>query len=206
MFVQIIQGRIEDPVEVREAFDTWHRDLAPGADGWRGTTAGVTSDGELVALVRFDSAEQAMHNSHRPEQHQWWMETAKLFTGEITFHNCTEVDASLGGGGSDEAGFVQVIQGHSTDPYRLWELNARSDEPMRQYRPDILGSIAMLHDDGEGGVTEAVYFTTETEARAGEQRPMPPELAELWQQEESLFTDLRYYDLSEPWLYSPTQG
>lgn len=202
MFVQIIQGHVTDPVEVHEQFDSWRRDLAPGADGWLGTTAGVTPDGTLLALVRFESAEAAMRNSHRPEQHQWWMETSKLFAGDITFHNSTRADPYLGGG-SDDAGFVQVMQGYSRDPERFYEINREVEPLLREYRPDVLGGVTMLHDDGEGDITDAVYFTTEAEAREAERRPWPDEFRDLWREIESIYTDVRYYDLSDPWLYSP---
>ncbi len=68
MFVQVIQGQVSDSEQVRAAFDRWVRDLAPGAAGWLGSTAGVTEDGRFVALVRFASEEEARRNSDRPEQ------------------------------------------------------------------------------------------------------------------------------------------
>jgi antibiotic biosynthesis monooxygenase (ABM) superfamily enzyme len=85
MFVQVIRGQVSDPGEVHAALDRWSGQLAAGAPGWLGSTAGVTEDGRFVALARFDSAEAARRNSDRPEQGQWWMETSKLFTGEVTF-------------------------------------------------------------------------------------------------------------------------
>ena len=89
-FVQTIRGRVTDSGrdEVREMLDRWVTDLAPGAEGWLGTTAGVAADGTFFAAARFATAEQARANSDRSEQHQWWMETAKLFVGEVTFADC----------------------------------------------------------------------------------------------------------------------
>ncbi|MGH8826627.1 MAG: hypothetical protein ACRDVZ_03295, partial [Jiangellaceae bacterium] len=84
MFVQVIQGRVSDEGQVRTAFDRWVDDLAPGATGWLGSTAGVTEDGRFVALVRFESEEAARRNSDRPEQGAWWAETSQLFIGEAT--------------------------------------------------------------------------------------------------------------------------
>ena len=60
--------------------------------GWLGSTAGVTEDGQLVALARFESEEAAQQNSDRPEQSAWWEEMATLFTDEPVFHNSTSVD------------------------------------------------------------------------------------------------------------------
>ena len=51
----------------------------------------MTDDGTFVALARFESEEAARRNSERSEQDQWWRETAKLYTGDVTFHDCPEV-------------------------------------------------------------------------------------------------------------------
>ena len=67
-FVQVIQGQVSDAAKVRAHLDKWNKELAPGADGWLGSTAGVTEDGRVVALVRFESEEAARRNSDRPEQ------------------------------------------------------------------------------------------------------------------------------------------
>jgi hypothetical protein len=202
MFIQVIQGHITDPMEIQEALDTWYRDLAPGAEGWLGTTAGVTDDNELIMLVRFTSPEAAQNNSNRPEQHQWWMQTAKLFTGTATFYDCRRCEPFLAGG-SDEAGFVQVIQGHSDDLPRLLEINRQSEEQIRSWRPEIIGGVLAQHDDGTGDFTEAVYFTTEAAAREGERKKPPQELADLMKDEQQLWGEPRFYDLTNPWFYSP---
>ncbi len=110
MFVQVIQGQVSDAGEVRAALDRWNQELAPGASGWLGSTAGVTEDGRFVALVRFESEEAARRNSDRPEQDQWWAETSKLFTGEATFRDSLDTFVDVVGD-PDGAGFVQVIQG-----------------------------------------------------------------------------------------------
>src|SRR6516164_5596409 len=97
MFVQVIQGRVSSPGQVRDALDRWEEQLAIGAEGWLGSTAGVTEAGEFVALARFESADAALRNSDRPEQHQWWMDTAKLFAGEITFRDSSDVTVDVNG-------------------------------------------------------------------------------------------------------------
>src|SRR5712691_314837 len=91
MFVQVIHGRVISPEQVRAALDRWSGQLAAGAEGWLGSTAGVTGDGRFVALARFESADAARRNSDRPEQGQWWAETSKLFTGEVTFRDSSDV-------------------------------------------------------------------------------------------------------------------
>ena len=50
-----------------------------------GGTAGVTEDGRFIAVVRFESEEDARRNRDRPEQDRWWSETAKLFDGSPHF-------------------------------------------------------------------------------------------------------------------------
>ena len=103
MFIQIIQGRAADPAQLRQSFDLWRQDLASAADGWLGTTAGIAGDDLAIAVIRFDSAEAAERNSARPEQHQWWMDTSKLFWGDVSFHDCRQVMTFLDGG-SDQGG------------------------------------------------------------------------------------------------------
>jgi hypothetical protein len=39
-------------------------------------TGGVTGEGDLIAVARFESAEQARASSGRQEQDAWWKETA----------------------------------------------------------------------------------------------------------------------------------
>jgi hypothetical protein len=65
----------------------------------------------------------------------------------------------------------------------------------------VIGGLVALHDGDR--FVQSVFFTSEAEARAGEAAEMSPEMAELWQQEESLLQDLTYIDLTEPWLRSP---
>ena len=61
MFVQVIQGRTGKPEEIHAALERWRTELAPGAAGWLGSTGGVTDDGRLIALARFESADAAHH-------------------------------------------------------------------------------------------------------------------------------------------------
>jgi hypothetical protein len=201
MFIQVIEGRVSDAGGLKASFDRWLEELAPGSIGWLGTTAGVTDDGAFIALARFESEETARRNSDRPEQDRWWSETAKLFSGEATFRDCTDT-VTFGGGGSDDAGFVQVIQGRVRDVARLRSLNEQSEAAWRDFRPEVIGGTVALH--GQGGFTNAVYFTTEAEAREGERKEPPPELKALWEEEQSLYEgELTYFDLRDPWLASP---
>jgi hypothetical protein len=201
MFVQVIQGQVSDPEQVRAAFEQWVRDLAPGATGWLGSTAGVTEDGRFIALARFESEEAARRNSGRPEQDRWWAETARLFTSEPTFKDSTDVVPDIIGD-PDTAGFVQVIQGQGTDPDRARELMSQDSSEWAAFRPDIIGSIAAAHD--AGAYTMAIYFTSEADAREGERKEPPPELKAQMDEMDALSTGVpEFYDLKQPWLYSP---
>jgi hypothetical protein len=197
VFIQVIQGRIGDVDSLRTAVQRWREEIAPQVTGWLGTTGGATADGTALAVIRFESEEAARRNSDRPEQQRWWAETSRYFDGEVTFHDCAEVLTMLGGG-SDDAGFVQIIQGRTSDVDRLRRFVAESEDALREARPEILGGTLAL--DGDGGFTEVVYFTSEAEAREGERQPPPPEVAaELT----ALLDGATFYDISGPWLHSP---
>jgi hypothetical protein len=201
MFVQVIQGQVSDPAPVRAAFDWWARELAPGATGWLGSTAGVTEDGRFIALARFESEDAARRNSGRPEQDRWWAETAELFDGEATFKDSSDVIPDIVGD-PDRAGFVQVIQGRGTDPDRARELMGQSSPEWAAFRPDILGSVAAAHEGG--AYTMAIWFTSEADAREGERKEPPPELKAQMEEMDALSAGVpEFYDLKEPWLYSP---
>jgi hypothetical protein len=201
MFVQVIQGRLSEAEQARAAFERWVQELAPGATGWLGSTAGVTEDGRFIALARFESEEVARRNSDRPEQDQWWAETSKLFTGEVTFRDSSDVMVDVTGD-PDSAGFVQVIQGRGSDPERARELMGQDSSEWASFRPDIIGSVGVAHDGG--AYTMALYFTSEEEAREGERKEPPPELKAQMDEMDALTIGVpEFFDLKQPWLYSP---
>jgi len=201
MFVQVIKGKVSDSSRVRAALDRWVDDLASGATGWLGSTTGVTEDGTLIAVVRFDSVENARRNSDRPEQGQWWAETERLFEGDVTFDDSSEVDDYVVGD-PGTAGFVQVMQGRVTDLARARALMQRRPDSFSQIRPDILATLNMAHQDGRW--TSVAYFTSEAEARERESQERPPEFADMMKEMASLAVgDTTYYDLREVWFHSP---
>jgi hypothetical protein len=201
MFVQVIQGRVSDAAQLRARLDAWVQELAPGADGWLGSTGGVTADGQAVLLARFESEEAARRNSDRPEQGAWWQDTAALFTEEPVFHDSTSVEIDTPGDPS-QAGFVQVMQGRSSDPDRARELMADDSLDWQAFRPEILGSVSVGHE-GDAW-TMALYFTSEEEAREGERKEPPPEMAEMLKEMNALSVgEPTYFDLKDPWLRAP---
>ena len=199
MFVQIIQGQIGDAAGARQAMERWERDLEPGADGWLGGTYGITDDGMLVAVVRFESAEAARRNSARPEQAAWWPEMERCFAGPITFHDCADVTLLLEGG-SDDAGFVQVIQGRVRDRDRLHALAGQAGDMIAKVRPDVIGSTFAIDD--AGFFTQTVAFRSEQQARSAEQQDMPADAAGLLAEVMALQEDVTYLDLHQPWFAS----
>jgi hypothetical protein len=199
MFIQVIQGRVRDEERLRAGMDRWLEELAPNAEGWLGGTYGITDDGMFVATVRFSSMEAAQRNSQRSEQDAWWREMSECFEGEVTFHDCTDVMMFLGGG-SDDAGFVQVIQGKVRDRDRMHSLIEQTDSILASERPEIIGGTIAIDDDGI--MTETVAFTNEPEAREGERRELSAMARQLIQEEMSLLEDVHYLDLHSPWFAS----
>jgi hypothetical protein len=201
MFVQVIRGRVTGPQQVHAALDRWSEQLAADAEGWLGSTAGVTGDGRFVALARFESEEAARRNSDRPEQGQWWAETSKLFTGEVTFRDSSDVTVDVHGD-PGKAGFVQVMQGRASDPDRARELMAQDPDEWAAFRPDVIGSVAVGHQGG--AYTLAFYFTSEQAARDGERKQPPPPLkAQMEEMNHLSVGEPEFLDLRQPWLYSP---
>jgi hypothetical protein len=199
VFIQVITGQATDTEGLRHQFDRWNADLRPGATGFLGSTGGVTDDGRLVMLARFEPEEAARQNSERPEQGAWWAETEKRLE-RAAFHNSVEV-TTVSGGGSNDGGFVQVMRGQVTDPDKLADLQARlseSEPAMKRHRPEILGQTIATHADGS--YTNAVYFTSEAAAREGEAKEMPAELQPVFDELMSAITVEEYLDLKDPWI------
>jgi hypothetical protein len=201
MFVQVIQGTATNVDQLRAAVDGWIRDVQPGAIGWLGSTGGVTEDGRFIVLARFESEDAARRNSERPEQDRWWSETARLLDGDATFRDSTDVTVDLSGD-PDRAGFVQVMQGRSMDLARANELMSQDSDKWAAFRPEVLGSVAVGHEDG--AYTVAIYFTSEADAREGERKEPPAELAAQMEEMNRLnIGEPEFFNLQQPWLHSP---
>ena len=201
MFVQVIQGSVSDKDKVRQVLERWFTDIGPTAKGWLGSTGGVTDDGRLMALVRFESAEAARANSERPEQGAWWSEMEALFTDAPQFHDSENVEVDTPGD-PGKAGFVQVMQGRTKDPARAKELMATDDTDWAEHRPDILGTVTVSHD--EDAWTMAIYFTSEEAAREGEAKEPPAEMQAMMEEMNSLaIGEPDFFDLRDPWLNAP---
>ena len=202
MFVQVIQGKVSDKDELRAAVDRWADELAPGATGWLGSTGGVTDAGQAIAVVRFESEDAARRNSDRPEQDAWWTQTVEGVHRRARRSSRATRSTSTWSGNPDDAGFVQVIQGHSSDPAKARELMAQDSEAWAAFRPDILGSVGIGHDGD--AYTVVLYFTSEAAAREGEKKETPPELqAQMDEMGKLEVGEPTFLDLRDPWMHSP---
>jgi len=194
MFVQIIQGTVTDADALQRSVARWRKEIKPGAHGYLGSTGGVTPDGRGITMVRFESEADAQANSDRAEQGAWWNEASKAFGDDVTFHNCSEVETLLGGG-NNSAGFVQVLQGHTNDQAEMRRIGIASQDELHALRPDILGVVIAFH--GDGGFTQAIYFSSDEAARVGEKAMQNrPELSERLRS--TIDGDLTFFDLNEP--------
>ena len=201
MFIRVIQGRATNPPGIQRDLRRWQRLLAVDADGWLGSTAGITEDGWSITVVRFASEAQARRNSDRPEQREWWRD-ASQHLARVVVHDALEVH-SVRQGDADTAGFVQVIQGHSGVPEPTAGQDRDQEEVLVREAPHILAMTLARHADRSGDFTQIVYFTSEQDARQFEPGP-PVEAEELAQEERRrLTTDLRCFDLRDPQLLSP---
>ena len=201
MFVQVIQGKAKNAAGLRKQWERWDQELKPAAKGYLGSTAGVSADGEFIALVRFEDEAAARANSDSPEQSAWWNETSQ-YLEDLMFHDCTLVDLT-DGGGSDEAGFVQVIQGKVKDVEKARELDRATQSQMKELRPDVIGGLVAWHPQN-GRFTNSIYFTSEAEARAKEKESSSaPEFEEFMREWEALSDgEPKYLDITEPWYSS----
>jgi hypothetical protein len=199
MFIQVITGKYSDADAFTRQGNKWEQDVRPGATGFLGSTSGITDDGRFIVIARFESEEAARANNDRPEQGAWWAETEKVVEG-AEFRDSTDVITFLGGG-KDNAGFVQVMRGRVTDPEKLAARRAvmgKFEAVMSEARPDVIGEVIAIHADGT--YTDAVYFSSQEEARANETKPMPPEAEAMMGELMAAVTIDEYFDLSAPEL------
>ena len=195
MFVQVIEGKADDADAMRAAGEAWDRDVRPLAEGFLGTTGGVAADRSGILVARFADSAAAAANNARPEQQAWYEAHARtIFDDEPTFANSDEVDEVFGGG-SDDAQFVQVMQGTCTDRAAASAFDQATEDRLRQARPDLLGGLRIWHDARR--FTEVNYFTSEGEARANEAK-MGETMADDFAEFNRIFQIDRFIDLTPP--------
>ncbi len=198
MFIQVIQAPCTRHDEARALMQEWNDTAGDEPSGMLGGTFGITDDDQFIGVVRFESKEAAMANSERPETSAMAEKMAAVMDGPPEFHDCDDVTEWMGGG-SDDAGFVQIMRGRTDDPAALKTMLSQDTAQLREMRPDILGGTVAFEPDGT--FTQTVYFTDEASAREGEKQEPPPEMAEAM---ETAFRDITYFDLRDPWFESGT--
>ncbi|MFN2594312.1 MAG: hypothetical protein ABR579_05425 [Actinomycetota bacterium] len=199
MFVQVIQAKVKDAAGVRKQVEKWDQEVRPVSKGFLGSTGGITPDGQFIVIARFENREVAMSNSDSEVQSKWWEETSQYLEDPM-FHDCDDVELQ-DGGGSNKAGFVQVMQGKVTDIDKARELDRSTRDQLRQIRPDVLGGIVAYNPNGR--FTNAIYFTSEAEARAKEKETSDSPEFQKFMSEWAAISDgeTEFLDLPEPWLH-----
>ncbi len=196
MFVQMMKGRVSDAEGLKRQHDRWIDELRPGATGFVGVTFGITTDGRAVTLARFESEEAARENSERAEQGAWWADSEKCYDGEVDFSESTDITEWLGGG-SNDAGFVQVMKSTGVDRAEIEALDAEMSD-MTDHRSDIIGGYRAW--TGADTCVEVAYFTSEADARSGEQAEMPADVEDWFERMQAASGVVEFLDLPEPRL------
>jgi hypothetical protein len=193
VFVQVLKGKAADREGLLRQGRRWAEEVKPGAIGFLGSTVGVADDGTFVVIARFEDAAAAAANSARPEQGAWWADTERCLAGEPQFSDSEDVGL-LFDGGSDDAGFVQVMESTVTDRAKAEAMDSPELlDQLRKARPDLLGGLRVWLDGGR--CVEVAYFTSEEDARAGE---ASADFAGPADDFASVFQDVTYTDLREP--------
>jgi hypothetical protein len=81
----------------------------------------------------------------------------------------------------------------------LHAIDAGFEKVAAEWRPDLIGGVRVW--TGPDRYIEANYFTSEAEAREGESKEPPSELAAQAADFEKLMANVEYNDLRDPWLY-----
>jgi hypothetical protein len=196
MFIQVVEAKIQDRDLAKEAWSAWDENVKPHAIGWLGNTGGLTDDGRLIAVSRFESEAAANKNNDLPEQNQWYEKFMANLASEISFTNCPEVDEMMGGG-SNDARFVQLIQGHCSDVEKMRSVGRDMEAELSSRRPDVLGGTIAWHVDAPGDFTQTMYFKSEEEARKNEADEAMGGAPDEFR---SLLSNLTFTDLHDPWL------
>ncbi|WP_109507664.1 hypothetical protein [Nocardioides speluncae] len=195
MFIQMVQGTCTREDEMHSLVDSWCATMSE-RPGWLGGTYGFTDDSRFVGVVRYDSETSCRENCSREDAGAWWAQAEMLFDGAPEIHQSEDVSMMLDGG-SDDAGFVQVMRGRVLDADRFRHFNTDTEmtNMLHQARPEIIGSTLLFEPDGT--FTETISFTDEATARVGEKQEMPAEMMTDWQ---SSIADVEYIDLHRPWF------
>lgn len=196
MFVQFIWGKVKDREAVTSLVKEWDTTIRPAAgDGFLGSTWGITEDDMMFVAVRFADEDAKNKLSDSPEQDAWYRRLVETgLEGEPKFAETGEVEI-MGDGGSNDAGFVQVISGQFNDKDKWLEVNRKFtalDQP-----PHILGGYDGLLENNR--FVSVIYFTNEADARKAEAEGMPDDMEPLMDEWRSTMSgEPHFTDLKQP--------
>jgi hypothetical protein len=195
VFIQMVEGNSSRQDEMRGLVDDWCGSMAD-RPGWLGGTYGCTDDGRFVGVVRFDSSTACKESSAGEAAATWWAGAEALFDGRCRIHESDDVTMMFDGG-SDSAGFVQVMRGRVGDPDKLRHITSDTamTSMLHQARPEIIGATLAVEPDGT--FVETIAFTDEDSARKGEQLDMPQDVRDELM---AAMNDVEYLDLHQPWF------
>ena len=193
MLVQVIEGKLKDADLLNRQVERWRQEIKPGAKGYLGSTSGVAADGRSIAVIRFESEADARANSERAEQGAWWNETSKAFDGDPSFTESSDTDLLLGGG-SNDAGFVQVMKGKAKNAAALRTWSKEHEGHLKEIRPDLIGGLDIYQPDGS--FISVAYFTSEAEARKNEQKMGEDPL--MGEYMSHMVGEMQFLDITDP--------
>jgi hypothetical protein len=195
VFIQMVEGNSSRQGEMRDLVDGWCGQMAD-RPGWLGGTYGFTDDGRFVGVVRFDSRTACAESSTGEEAAMWWAGAEALFDGRCRIHESEDVSMMFDGG-SDSAGFVQVMRGRvgDADKFRHITSDTQMTSMLHEARPEIIGATLAMEADGT--FVETIAFTDEDSARKGEQLDMPQDVRDELM---AAMSDVEYLDLHQPWF------
>jgi hypothetical protein len=202
MFVFTVECRTTAADIAHEHVRRWHADVEARAVGWLGNTAGVSTDGDFIMLLRFESEEAAYITSDLPEYEQWWRTFASFLDTKPVFKGSTSVMGILSGG-SDDATAVRITKGHS-EATRLRDSIRRLESLTPEERATIIGGIVAWHDRDR--FTEALYLTSQDLPRFRQRRTARTPLSRFLDDHEAIILDRSEMDLYRPWLVSARSG
>lgn len=198
MFVWVLEAKAADPGEVGRQLGRWTNEFGD-TPGYLGSTGGVTDDSRFLLFVRWESEAAGNALLIRPEHTAWYDEFQRSFDGAVEFAETGDVTTHLAGG-SDGAGFVQAMKVSGVDRHRVDAADREFENIAPNVRPDLIGGIRVW--TAPDSFVEANYFTSEHDARSGERKDSPPEIAERLADFMAMMKDAEYLDFTEPFLHS----
>jgi len=200
MFVLTVHARTINPEGVREHVLTWPARVGIGAVGWLGSTGGVSTDGDFILLMRFESEEAAWITSDLPENGRWWQICSRHLDTRPAFTGSSKVTGILSGG-SDDAAAVRIIRGRTAQ--NLFRDSLRRLETLSpNERAALIGGIVAWHERDQ--FTEALYLKSKDFAKFRQRGMFPTPLLRFIDEHETSILDGTVIDLDEPWLISPS--